>query len=56
MTRSQKAGVLWFLGGVAFVVAGWMDETRRPIDIAAGILFFIVGFVSIARGRRAPSS
>jgi hypothetical protein len=55
MTRSQKVAVLWFLGGAAFLVAGLITEPRRPLTIGVGILFFVVGIVSITRDRRSPS-
>jgi hypothetical protein len=47
----QSTAALWFLGGLAFV-AGLITEPRRPLTTGVGILFFIVGIVSIARGRR----
>ena len=51
MTKPQKTAALWFLGGVALVVAGLLSDPRRPFAVVAGVLFFVVGFSTIARGR-----
>lgn len=51
MTKPQKTASLWFLGGVALVVAGLLSDPHRPLAIVAGVLFFVVGISSIARGR-----
>jgi hypothetical protein len=48
---SQKAAVLWFLGGVAFLVYGSITEPRHALNVGVGVLFFVVGIVSFTRGR-----
>ncbi|MEM1205079.1 MAG: hypothetical protein AAGN66_17750 [Acidobacteriota bacterium] len=52
MTTSQKVALLWFLGGVANLFAGLAFDPNRPLAIFAGLLFFLVGFGTLRRGRR----
>ncbi len=51
MNKSQRVPALWFVGGIALLVAGLTTDPQRPLTIVAGILFSIVGVVSIRRRR-----
>ena len=51
MTKLQKTAALWFLGGVALVVAGLLSDPHRPLAVVAGVLFFAVGISTLARSR-----
>jgi hypothetical protein len=56
MTRSQRSAILWFLAGVAFLVAGLITNPRRPFLIALGAAYFAIAALSLhrARGPRPP--
>lgn len=51
MTRSHLTAVLWFLGGAAFIVAGFISEPRHRLTFGVGILFIVVGLVTLRRSR-----
>jgi hypothetical protein len=51
VNKSQRVAALWFVGGIALLVAGLTTDPQRPLTIIAGILFSIVGLVSIRRRR-----
>jgi hypothetical protein len=53
--RSLTTALLWFLGGLAFLVA-WLLSSPRPIlTMVAAVLFFLVAAVTLWRGRKTPS-
>jgi len=52
--QPQTAAVLWFVGGLAFVVVWLISDPRRGFSLVAGLLVFVVGIVTLIRGRRMP--
>lgn len=51
MTQSRTTAWFWFLGGAALIVAGLLSGGhRRYLDMAAGVLFFIVAVTWLLRG------
>jgi hypothetical protein len=50
MTKSRKLALLWFVGGVAFLVAGLLSSPRQPFALAAGLLYFAVAITTLKRG------
>jgi hypothetical membrane protein len=51
MSKTRRVAALWFLGGVALLLAGVLGEPRRPFSIIAGVLFFVVGSLRLRRDR-----
>jgi cell division protein FtsW (lipid II flippase) len=56
MNRFRLAAILWFLAGIAFVVAGLIMEPRRLFVSAVGVFFFLLALVFLLRARREPPS
>lgn len=48
MKQSQTRAILWFLAAAASLLAGLLDQPR-PLAIVAGILFIILGLVTLIR-------
>jgi intracellular septation protein A len=55
MTKSKATALLWFVGGALFVAVWWMSDQRRVLSLIAGVLFFVVGIVTLWRGRQSPA-
>ncbi len=45
----SPTALLWFLGGSALLLAGWLSEPSRPLSYVAGLLFPIVGGLTLRR-------
>lgn|GEM_PF-5123742 len=49
MNRTRLAAWLWFLAGLAFVVAGFMIPNRQTSMFAVAVLDFAVAIVTLKR-------
>ncbi len=49
MNKPRMTALLWFLGGLAFLVSGWLSEPTRPLSFVAGVAFLLLGVLSLRR-------
>ncbi len=55
MTSSQRTVALLELAGALFVTVGLLSEPTNPVAVGTGLLFFIVGILTFAKGRGSVS-
>lgn len=51
MKRTRLAAWLWFLAGIAFVVAGIVMQGRQTSFFAVAVLDFAVAIITLKRAR-----
>ncbi len=51
MNRLQIGGMLWVTAGMLFAIAWFVGQPRSPINLAVGVAFAVVGFLTLRRAR-----